>query len=184
MNQLASSGQLRASFLRWALVLVPLVMLLGFVSAQISGSGPDNPWFASLEKPSLYPPAIVFPVVWTLLYIMMGLAAATICAARGASGRAVALLLFAGQLVLNLVWSPLFFGMHQMTMALWLLVALDLIVLVTVILFWRVRPLAGMLLLPYLAWILFATVLNWQFLVANPGADGDASSNAVERVEF
>jgi tryptophan-rich sensory protein len=73
------------------------------------------------------------------------------------------------QLALNLAWSPLFFGMHQMQAALILLVVLVLAIVVTIVLFRKVRPMAAALLLPYLAWCLFATLLNWQFLEANPG---------------
>lgn len=182
MNQLASSGQLRASFLRWALVLVPLVLLLGFLSGRLAQSGPDNPWFAALTKPGLYPPPAAFGIVWSVLYVLMGLAAASIAAARGAQGRGLALALFALQLVLNLAWAPVFFGMHAMSKALWLIIALDLAVLVTILASWRVRPVAGLLLLPYLAWVLFATTLNWQFLALNPAADGAAG--AVTRVEI
>jgi tryptophan-rich sensory protein len=68
--------------------------------------------------------------------------------------------------------------------ALGVLLALDVIVLVTTALFWRVRRLAGWLMVPYIAWILFATVLNWQFLEQNPTADGAKGSNAVERIEL
>ncbi len=184
MNQLASPGQLRASFLRWALVFVPLVVLLGFVSGRVAGSGPGNPWFDALTKPSLYPPPAEFGIVWTVLYVMMGIAAAMIGAARGASGRGIALALFFGQLALNLAWTPLFFGMHQISRALYLLIALDVAVVLTIAAFWRVRRPAALLLVPYLAWILFATALNWQFLQANPGADGMPTVNPVTRVQL
>lgn len=184
MSELASSGQLRASFLRWALFLVPGVLLLGFLSGAVAQSGPANPWFASLVKPDIYPPPQAFGIVWSVLYVMMGLALAIIMSARGAPGRKAAIAAFAVQLALNLAWSPLFFGAHQITWALVLLAVLDIAVLVTLVLFWRVRPVAGALLLPYLAWVLFATVLNWQFLEANPGADGQDVSGAVTRIEL
>jgi tryptophan-rich sensory protein len=113
----------------------------------------------------------------------MGLALALVCSAWGARGRTAAIALFAVQFVLNLTWTPAFFGAHEMTLALGILVVLDLLVIATVALFWRVRRLAGILLLPYLAWILFATVLNYEFLRMNPGADGAAGGNgAVERI--
>lgn len=184
MNRLASPQQLRASLLRWALVLVPAVLLLGFVSGQVAGSGPDNPWFAVLEKPSIYPPPAAFGIVWSILYVLMGFAAAMIASAWGARGRPVALVVFAVQLALNLAWTPVFFGLHQITAALWVIVALDGLVVLTVVLFWRVRRIAAVLLLPYLAWILFATALTWQFLVLNPYADGVEVSGAVERIEL
>jgi tryptophan-rich sensory protein len=178
MTELASPAQLRAAFLRWALVLVPGILLLGFLSGRAASSGPDNPWFAALIKPSLFPPPATFGIVWSILYVLMGIALALVVSARGAPGRGVAIAVFAVQLLLNLAWSPLFFGLHRIGGALTLLVAIDVAVLATVILFRTVRPLAAMLLLPYLAWVLFAAVLNWQFLQANPAADG-ASGLAV-----
>lgn len=184
MSEIASAGQLRASFLRWALVLVPGIVLLGLLSGRLAGSVAENPWFDALAKPALYPPPATFGIVWTLLYVLMALALTLVVTARGARGRGVAIAIFAAQLLLNLAWSPLFFGAHQITGALILLGVIDLAVLVTTVLFWRIRPLAGMLLLPYLGWVLFATLLNWQFLAANPNADGQQGAGTVTRVEF
>ena len=169
MTELASPGQMRASFLRWALFVVPGILFLGFFSGQLAGSGSDNVWFVDLVKPSLYPPPQVFGIVWSVLYVVIGIALTLVITARGAPGRGLAIGAFMVQLLLNLAWSPLFFGAHQMVAALALLVVLDLAIVVTIVLFRRVRPLAAWLLLPYLAWCLFATLLNWQFLEANPG---------------
>jgi tryptophan-rich sensory protein len=178
MNRLASPAQLRASVLRWALFLVPAVMLLGFLSGQFAGSTADNPWFAALDKPATFPPPATFGIVWGILYALMGFALALVCAAWGARYRTPAILAFVLQLALNLAWSPVFFGEHQIRLV------LDVAVLLTVVLFWKVRRMAGLLLLPYLAWILFATVLNWQFLQLNPEADGAEVTNAVQRIEL
>ena len=115
---------------------------------------------------------------------MMGLALAMVASARGARGRKIAIAAFAVQFALNLAWSPLFFAAHQITGGLILLAVLDVAVVLTIVLFQRVRPVAALLLLPYLAWILFATYLNWEFRTANPGADGQEVSGAVTRVEF
>ena len=184
MNVLASRGQLRASFIRWALFTVPLVMLLGFLSGNLAQSGPDNPWFAALDKPAIYPPPVWFGIVWSILYFLMGIALALVCAAWGARGRTAAIALFAVQLVLNLSWTPVFFAAHEMRAALVILIVLDLVVVATIVMFWKVRRLAGLLLLPYLAWILFATALNWQFLQLNPEADGQQASGAAQRFEL
>lgn len=182
MRQLASPGQLRAALLRWSLVAVPACLALGFLSGMVAGSGPGSAWFDGLVKPAIYPPPATFGVVWSALYVMMGLALAMVLAARGAPGRGAAIAVFAVQFALNLAWSPLFFGAHRITAALILLGALDVAVIVTLLLFRRVRPLAATLLLPYLVWILFATLLNYQFLAANPDADGRPDSGAVSRI--
>ncbi len=184
MTVLASRAQLRASFLRWALFFVPVVLLLGFLSGILSGSGAENPWFAGLVKPALYPPPAAFGIVWSILYVMLGLAAALVTSAWGARGRSAALVLFVIQLALNLAWSPVFFGMHRISGALYLIGAIDLAVLVTLVLFWRVRWQAGALLLPYLAWVCFASYLNWQLLELNPRADGSEYSGAVKRIQL
>ena len=183
MNVLASRGQLRASFFRWALLTVPAVLLLGFLSGKTAPTGPENPWFMGLNMPEIMPPTWAFPLAWTLLYLLMGIALALVCAAWGARGRGLAIAFFIVQLLVNLAWTPVFFGMQDIEKALMVIGALDVLVLITVILFWRVRRLAAVLMLPYLAWILFATALNWQFLELNPDAKpGD--TGAVERVQL
>ena len=183
MNRLASPAQLRASFVRWALFLVPAVLLLGFVSGRLGGDASD-PWFIALEKPAIFPPPAAFGIVWPILYTLMGLAAAMVCAAWGSRYRLPAILAFALQLVVNLAWSPVFFGEHEITLGLYIILVLDVAVLVTIVLFWKVRRAAALLLVPYLAWILFATVLNYEFLRLNPDADGAAGSYAVQRIEL
>jgi len=184
MNELASPAQLRAAVILRALFTVPLCLGLGFLSARASGSVPDNPWFALLEKPALYPPPLVFPVVWSILYILMGVALALVIAARGARGRWVAAAVFALQLAINLTWSPVFFVGHRITLALAIIVVLIVVLAVTIALFWRVRRMAGVLLLPYLAWVCFASLLNLQFLQLNPVADGAPGPDAVVRVQL
>ena len=184
MTGLASRGQLRASFLRWALFTVPLVLLLGFLSGQV-GSNAESMWFQSLVKPAIFPPPMWFGIVWSILYVLMGLALAMVCAAWGARGRTAAIVAFALQLIVNLAWSPVFFAMHRIKEALIVIGVLDVLVIVTIVLFWRVRRVAALLLLPYLAWIAFATLLNWEFLQANPDGGREGTANgAVQRYEF
>lgn len=184
MNFLASTGQLRAGILRWALVCVPVVLLLGILSGTLSGSGAGETWFAALRKPAGYPPAAAFGLVWSLLYIMMGVALAIVLAAAGARGRGTAAAVFALQLVINLAWSPLFFGAHRITWALVDILVLDVAVVATIVVFARIRPSAAWLLAPYLLWILFATYLNFAILRDNRALDGVKISGAVERIEF
>lgn len=183
MNRLASPGQLRASLIRWSLFLVPLVMLLGFLSGQMGGNA-DSAWFQSLDKPSTFPPPATFGIVWSILYAMMGFAFALVCSAWGSRGRGLAIALFIVQLAINLAWSPVFFGEQNIQLAFYIIIALDVAVLITVVQFFRVRKWAGALLLPYLAWILFATLLNWQFLQLNPDAAAPQESGAVQSFEF
>ncbi|HUQ13635.1 MAG TPA: TspO/MBR family protein [Novosphingobium sp.] len=180
----ASRGQLRASFLRWALLIVPAVMFLGFIGARLAGPAPGNPWFDGLAKPAIYPPPAAFGIVWPVLYLLMGVALTLVVTARGARGRGIAIAAFLVQFALNLAWTPIFFAGHKMTAALGVIVALDLAAIATIALFWRVRRPAALLLIPYLAWILFATLLNWEFLRANPGAEGQTAPAATTRFEI
>lgn len=184
MNRLASPAQLRASLIRWALVIIPLVMLLGFLSGQLGGSSANSPWFQALEKPALFPPPATFGIVWSALYFMMGLALALVCAARGSRVRMWAIVAFIVQFAINLSWSPVFFAQHQIALALYVIIALNAALIVTIALFFKVRKWGGILLLPYLAWTLFAGVLNWQFLQVNPGASEANVSGAVQRMEL
>jgi tryptophan-rich sensory protein len=158
------------SFLRYALFTVPLVLLLGTVSGRISGSGYGNAWFDALQKPAIMPPGWMFGVAWTTLYILLGLAVALILHARGAHGRGLALSLFVFQLLLNYAWSPIFFAYHEVGAAFWTILAMIAISAVTAVLFWRIRRSAGLLMLPYLAWLCFAATLTWQIGALNPEA--------------
>lgn len=180
MNVIASRGQLRASFIRWALFIVPLIVLLGFMAGQLGS--PNTQWFQDLVKPGIYPEPKWFGIVWTILYIMIGFALALVCSSWGARGRGMAIAVFAVHFLLNLAWSPVFFGSKNIEGALYLLVAIDVTLVLVIWAFWRVRRLAGLLLLPYLAWVVFATVLNYQFLQLNPDGGMDASSGASQRI--
>ncbi len=171
MGQLASKEQLRMSFLRWAVVTVPLILFLGFLSGRMSNSGYGNRWFDALVKPDWIPPGWVFGVVWSILYCLMGIAIAMILHARGAKGRGPAIGLFAAQLALNLAWSPLFFAAHQVTIALAVIVLILALAIATAWLFRPIRPVAALLLLPYLAWLCVATALNFEIKRLNPNAE-------------
>ena len=159
------------SFLRWAIVIVPLILLLGFASGRAVPSGSENLWYQALTKPELNPPGWVFPVVWTMLYIMIGLALAMIVHARGARGRGVAIGLFVVQFALNLAWTPLFFGAHLVDIALFVIVAILAVSIAMTFAFARIRRGAAWLMLPYLVWLSFAGVLNWRIGQLNPNAE-------------
>ncbi len=184
MREIASRGQLRSGFLRWAVVMVPLILLLGFASGRMVPTGSENRWYQLLTLPDIRPPNWAFPVAWTLIYILLGFAIAIVLNARGARGRGLAIALFVVQMALNLAWTPLFFGAHQVSNALILIVVLFATVLATTFAFGRIRPLAAWLLVPYLAWLVTATALNWQIDRLNPDAETLASPPASTQIEF
>ena len=182
MNFLASKAQLRASFLRWSLFLVPLIVLLGFLAGGLGG--PDTIWFQSLTKPAIFPPPAAFGIVWSVLYVMIGLSLALVVSAWGAYGRGLAIIVFALHFLGNLAWTPVFFGMQDMVSAFYVLCYAIVTLLLVLAVFWRVRRLAAVLLLPYLAWLLFASVLNYQFIAANPDGGAAIDDGAIERIEL
>lgn len=129
-------------------------------------------FYAELSQPAWAPPAGIFGPVWTLLYALMALAAWLVWMRVGLAGGKAPLGLFVVQLVLNALWSWLFFAMHRGALAFVDVVLLWALILATVVAFWRVRPLAGVLLLPYLGWVSFASVLTFVVWQRNPGLLG------------
>jgi tryptophan-rich sensory protein len=118
-------------------------------------------WYADLHKPSWNPPALVFGPVWTLLYVLMAVAAWLVWREGGWKIQRVPLGLFLCQWLLNALWTPLFFGLHRSGLAFAEIILLWLVLAATLRSFWRVRQAAGVLLVPYLAWVTFAAVLNF-----------------------
>jgi len=171
MTELASASQLRMSYLRWALVTVPGVLFLGFLSGRASQSGDGNPWFDALVKSPLMPPGWLFGVAWSVLYVLIGLAFAMVLNARGNRHRRMAIVLFAIAFALNLGWSPLFFAMHRVLAAFVLILFMFVFAFATTIAFGRVRTAASWLMVPYLGWLCFAAILNWQTHVLNTNAE-------------
>lgn len=182
MNVLASPAQLRASFLRWALFMVPLVMLIGFSAGQLGSA--DSAWFAGLAKPAIFPPPITFAIVWTVLFVLIGLAMALVASAWGAPGRALALGVFAVHFLISQSWTAVFFGMQDMQLGLIVIGLAIATLLIALALVLRVRRNAALLLLPYLAWLCFAGVLNYQFIAANPDGGQRGLDGAATKVEF
>ncbi|HTU11578.1 MAG TPA: TspO/MBR family protein [Allosphingosinicella sp.] len=171
MSGLASRSELRMSFLRYALFTVPAVVLLGMLSGYLSNSGYSNAWFRALQKPGFMPPGWAFGAAWTFLYILLGLSLAMLLHAKGAVKRDRVIILFVGMLVLNFAWSPVFFGMHKVTLGLSLIAAMIVATMALIILLWKIRVVAGLLLYPYLGWLMFAGLLNYEILRLNPNAE-------------
>ena len=142
-------------------LVVSVVVVFGV--AAIGGSATASSvgsWFETLKKPSFNPPSWVFGPVWTALYLMMAVAAWLVWLKHGFAGAEIPLAVFGLQLALNGAWSVLFFAMRSPGLAFVEILLLWALILVTTVLFWRLRPLAGILLVPYLLWVSFASVLN------------------------
>jgi tryptophan-rich sensory protein len=157
----AGDGGLDWRSVATALGFVLLVNVVGASGALLGG--PDSGWFAALEKPWFYPPGFVFGVVWTALFSLLGVALWLVWRA-GTERRdvQVALTAFAGQMVLNLAWTPAFFTLQRPLVALGIIVALWFAIVATMAAVDRVSRRATLLFVPYLAWVSFAAVLNYQ----------------------
>ncbi|MEZ3116716.1 TspO/MBR family protein [Halobaculum sp. MBLA0147] len=148
-----------------AVALVLVVNAVGAAPALLAG--PDTAWFAALEKPGIYPPSATFAVVWTTLFTLQGVAVWLVV--RGAVGRErrLALGVFAAQFLVNVAWTPAFFGLQSIPLALVVAGLLVPLVAAAAYRFWLIDRRAGALLVPYLAWAGFAVLLTYRFLVVN-----------------
>ena len=142
-------------FIAFLVLCLAVAALGGAATASSVGN-----WYPTLAKPAFNPPNWIFAPVWTALYFMMAVAGWGVWRRDGLRRARWALTLFALQLALNLAWSILFFGMHSIGAALIEIVVLLLAILATALAFWRRDRAAGMLFVPYAAWVAFAAVLN------------------------
>ena len=142
-----------------AIGFVLLVNVVGSVPGVLSS--PDTPWFRALEKPAFYPPELAFPVVWTALFTLLGVALWLVWRADG-PGRRLALGLFVVQMAFNVAWTPVFFSAQELFAGLVVIVALWVLLVATIVAFRRVDRRAAALLVPYLLWVTFAAVLNFE----------------------
>jgi len=141
-------------------LMVVLCVTVGYLSGLVTRESILT-WYVTLNKPSFNPPNWVFAPVWTLLYIMMGVAAGMVWTSNSDEQTTKkALGFFAIQLGLNALWSCLFFGLHNPLLALIEIILLWLMIFETYNMFKKINKTAGLLLLPYLAWVSFATILN------------------------
>lgn len=140
-------------------------LLLCYGAAAFGSLFMPGEWYAQLKKPEWNPPNWIFGPVWTALYTMMAIAAWLIWRRGGFAAQRVPLGLFVLQLLLNAAWSALFFGLHNPSLAFAEIVLLWLAIIRTMVTFWKGHRVAGLLLVPYLAWVTFAAALNftlWQ----------------------
>ena len=144
-------------------------LLVAFAAAAVGAvaSVDAASFYAQLSKPSWAPPAWLFGPVWSVLYALMGIAAWLVWRSPGSKGAALGL--FGAQLAANALWSWLFFAWHQGALAAVEVLVLLALIVATVAAFWRISRLAGLLLVPYLLWVGFASMLTWAVWRGNPG---------------
>ena len=148
---------------------VALCLVIGALGAAVVATSVDT-WYADLAKPPFTPPDRLFGPVWTALYVLMAIAAWRVWRAADRDTRRGPLTLFALQLALTLGWTVVFFGLQKIGAAVATIVVLDVGVVVTTLAFRTIDRWAGLLMVPYLAWVVFATVLNIAIWRLNPTA--------------
>lgn len=162
-SEITQGGVYMKSVVHSTITIITAIVLcesVGIAGGKISSEAISE-WYRTLKKPSINPPSWIFGPVWTLLYAMMGWSVAIIWKNKVGRERISAHLAFGVQLCLNFLWTVLFFGMRNPFAAFVNIVFLLLSIVVTMITFWRVSKKASLLLVPYLLWVSFASVLNW-----------------------
>lgn len=149
------------------IISIAIALAIGGLSAFLTRNSMDI--YSTVNTPPLSPPSILFPIVWTILYVLMGISAAIVYTKRQEQYVAVtsALFVYGISLFLNFWWSIIFFGGRLFTFALIWLILLDLSVIATIKRYKSISKLAAYLQLPYLIWVLFATYLNFGIVILN-----------------
>lgn len=142
-------------------ILIPIAV--GSVSALLSG---NMDIYSNLNKPPLSPPGFIFPIAWTILYILMGISSYIIYMSQSPN-REKALKIYAVQLAINFFWSILFFGFSQYFISFLWLVLLIIVIIIMIKQFYQISPLAAWLQIPYLLWCVFAAYLNFMIFRLN-----------------
>lgn len=154
--------------MKWLTLIFAIVIsqLAGFLGSlfTITSSGS---WYAEITKPSFNPPNEVFGPVWTILYLLMGIALYLILVSKNSQNRKIGLYLFFTQLILNTLWSILFFGVQSPLFAFIEIIILWIAILFTILYFYKINKTASYLLIPYMLWVTFAAILNFRIYLLN-----------------
>lgn len=150
-------------------IIISIIACIGLGAiGSIATSSSIDTWYTTINKPSFNPPSWLFAPVWTILFALMGLAAAYVWD-KGLDRKAVrsALILFGIQFLLNIAWSFLFFGAQNPTLAFIEILILWVFIFLTIRAFFKIKKLSGWLLVPYLLWVSFASILNFSIMMLN-----------------
>ena len=148
------------------LVFILITLFAGFIGSLFTTPSIAS-WYAFINKPSFSPPNWLFAPVWSLLYILMGIAAFLIWQKRDNLKTKPALMFYGIQLILNTFWSIIFFGMHNPGLAFLEIIILWTFILITLIKFYKINKTSGILFIPYLIWVSFASILNFAVWMLN-----------------
>ena len=141
-------------------------LLIGFIAGFLTRTGTEN-FALNVQKPVFSPPAVLFPIVWTILYTLMGISAYIIDKSPQSTEKNRALVLYYIQLFFNFLWSFIFFNFNNYLVAFMWITALLILIIATTVEFYKIRPVAGYLMIPYILWVTFAAVLNFSIYLLN-----------------
>lgn len=152
--------------IRWKELIISLLVALGVGALSAFVTRDSMMIYGQIETPPLAPPSWLFPVVWTILFALMGISSYLVYVSS-AKNKRTALTIYAVQLIVNFIWPILFFNMQAYTFAFVWLIILWALVLSMIVSFYRARPIAGYLQIPYLIWLTFAAYLNLAIAILN-----------------
>lgn len=151
--------------IKYLLLFIGIALLAGIIGAFLGGDMKD---FETVAKPSFSPPGFLFPIVWTILYILMGISSYLVCVNRTDEKFVnTACKLYYLQLIVNVLWTPIFFRFKLYFLAFVWILLLIFLVIYMIIKFYKIKPIAGILQLPYLFWLIFASILNFSIFMMN-----------------
>jgi benzodiazapine receptor len=147
-------------------ISISIPLLIGFSSSFFTLES-INSWYMTLEKPFFNPPNWIFGPVWTILYILIGISFFLIWQEKKILTLSKENIIFSCQLFLNFIWSILFFGLQSPLLSLIDIIFLWILIYLNIYFFWKIRNLAGYILIPYILWVSFATILNLSIVILN-----------------
>ncbi len=166
MNDDTTKGPLIRSPAR-LVIAIAICLAAGNIGGAVTNAGPGS-WYASLAKPDFAPPGAVIGLIWTVLFILMGFSLYLVWMEVESTPLArTAILIFSGQFILNILWSFLFFGLHSPLYGLIDIIVLFFAIAGTIVVFYKIKPAAAGLLVPYIAWVAFASFLNYSIWAMN-----------------
>lgn len=148
------------------IIAIALPLALGAIAGMVTSQSIPN-WYSSLNKPAFNPPNWIFRPVWTVLYLLMGISFFVVWKQKASPARHLAISIFFLQLLLNFAWSFIFFYFNRIGLALVEIILLWLSIVLMLVVFYRIKPIACYIYIPYLLWVSFATVLNASYYFLN-----------------
>lgn len=149
-----------------AFIWILVFQIIGYFLGKITQANIVN-WYRTLNKSILTPPEIVFPIVWSILYVMLALVGWSLWLGRHKARGKLSLLIYGIQMLMNWVWTPIFFSLHFVVLGFYWIVVMMIITFILMLISWKNNKFISIVLTPYWFWLLFASYLNWAIWIKN-----------------